>query len=55
MEAYGDATRLRLACLYAFRPRWTGISTALLHRIGRPLPGMAAAASTDPPREANVA
>jgi len=55
IEAYGDATRLRLACLYAFRPRWTGISTALLHRIGGPLPGMAAAASTGTRREANAA
>jgi aminoglycoside phosphotransferase (APT) family kinase protein len=32
--AYADATRLRLACLYAFRPPWPEVSDALLGRIG---------------------
>ena len=36
---YADATRLRLACLYAFRPRWNGVPEALIGRIGRPWPG----------------
>jgi Phosphotransferase enzyme family len=34
LSAYADATRVRLACVYAFRPRWTGVSAALLSRVG---------------------
>lgn len=37
VDAYADATRLRLACLYAFRPRWCdGVPAMLLDRIGNP-------------------
>ncbi|UCD75509.1 MAG: aminoglycoside phosphotransferase family protein [Phycisphaerales bacterium] len=39
LAAYADATRLRLACLYAFRPMWPGISAAMLDRIGQGVPG----------------
>jgi Phosphotransferase enzyme family len=34
LSAYADATRVRLACVYAFRPRWSGLSEALLSRVG---------------------
>jgi Ser/Thr protein kinase RdoA (MazF antagonist) len=34
LSAYADATRVRLACVYAFRPRWSGVSGALLSRVG---------------------
>jgi aminoglycoside/choline kinase family phosphotransferase len=30
-RAYADATRLRLACLYAFRPRWAALASGFLH------------------------
>ncbi len=32
LPAYVNATRLRLACLYALRPRWAGLPAALLER-----------------------
>ena len=31
---YQDATRLRLACLYALRPRWRHLTAQLVTRIG---------------------
>ncbi|HVS10836.1 MAG TPA: aminoglycoside phosphotransferase family protein [Planctomycetota bacterium] len=34
LEPYLDATRLRLACLYALRPLWPGIPDRLLARVG---------------------
>jgi Ser/Thr protein kinase RdoA (MazF antagonist) len=34
LSAYADATRVRLACVYAFRPRWSGVGEALLFRVG---------------------
>ncbi len=37
LDAYADATRLRLAALYVFRPRWTGVPERLLERLGRPV------------------
>lgn len=33
LEAYGRATRLRLAAVYAFRPRWRDIAMHLLHHL----------------------
>jgi hypothetical protein len=39
LSAYADATRVRLACVYAFRPRWSGVSEALLSRVGDDVPG----------------
>ena len=39
LSAYADATRVRLACVYAFRPRWSGVSEALLARVGANVPG----------------
>jgi len=36
LDAYADAARLRLACVYAFRPAWRGLVPALLERIGQP-------------------
>ncbi len=36
IAAYLDASRLRLACLYAFWPEWAGISRKLVGGIGRP-------------------
>lgn len=39
LDAYADATRLRLACVYGFRPANTGCSEALLATIGAPTPG----------------
>lgn len=37
---YVDATRLRLACVYALRPGGQTIVPALLARIGQPTPGL---------------
>ena len=37
--AYVDATRLRLACLYAFRPASAHVVPALLSLVGQPPPG----------------
>jgi Ser/Thr protein kinase RdoA (MazF antagonist) len=37
LQLYADATRLRLVCVYAFRPRWSGVVPALLRSVGRPL------------------
>ncbi|MHC4415977.1 MAG: phosphotransferase [Planctomycetota bacterium] len=34
LGAYCDATRLRLACLYAYRPRWRNLTSELAGRIG---------------------
>lgn len=34
VPAYTDASRLRLACLYAFRPRWRQLLSGLVSRIG---------------------
>jgi len=39
LDAYADATRLRLACVYGFRPAAAGCSQALLATIGAPTPG----------------
>jgi Ser/Thr protein kinase RdoA (MazF antagonist) len=36
VPAYLDASRLRLAMLYAFWPKWTGITPRLLGSLGRP-------------------
>lgn len=36
LQAYLDSARLRLACVYAFRPRWQGVVAPLLARIGLP-------------------
>ena len=36
LPAYRDASRLRLACVYAFRPRWTYLATELIRRIQLP-------------------
>lgn len=33
LPAYADATRLRLACVYSFRPRWRTCAPALLARV----------------------
>jgi aminoglycoside phosphotransferase (APT) family kinase protein len=37
--AYADATRLRLACIYGFRPRKAPVAFALLTRVGQPVVG----------------
>lgn len=34
LAAYADATRLRLACVYRFRPRWRYCAEAMLSRVG---------------------
>lgn len=34
LAVYADATRLRLACLYAFRPRWRRVAQELLDKLG---------------------
>jgi aminoglycoside phosphotransferase (APT) family kinase protein len=34
IDAYADATRLRLAALYAFRPRWRHLSGELVGLLG---------------------
>lgn len=34
LPAYLDATRLRLACVYSFRPRWQSVVDALLASVG---------------------
>lgn len=34
LATYLDATRLRLVCVYAFRPRWRNLAEPLLSRIG---------------------
>lgn len=39
MEAYAQATRLRLAAVHAFRPRWADAARALLARAGGPVTG----------------
>lgn len=36
LGAFLDATRLRLACVYAFRPRWRTASHQIAAQIGRP-------------------
>ena len=38
LKAYADATRLRLACVYTFRPHGLPILTDLLAKIGQPIP-----------------
>ena len=47
-EAYARATRLRLGCLYSFRPQWTAVAGELLTRaaddVGLPAAGRPAAA-----------
>ncbi|HYY06563.1 MAG TPA: phosphotransferase [Candidatus Limnocylindria bacterium] len=35
LDAFADAARLRLACVYSFRPRWTELPCALLARLGQ--------------------
>ena len=37
--AYADAARLRLACVYAFRPQEVSVVFALLTRVGQPVVG----------------
>ena len=37
LGAYCDATRLRLACVYAFRPQWRHLVSELLQRVEFPL------------------
>jgi hypothetical protein len=37
LKAYADATRLRLACVYAFRPRQASVVPRLIARVGQPL------------------
>lgn len=39
LDAYADAARPRLACVYGFRPAAAGCSEALLATIGAPTPG----------------
>lgn len=39
VRLYADATRLRLACVYAFRPHWGAVVPALICRVGRPIVG----------------
>lgn len=39
LQAYADGTRLRLVCVYAFRPAAAGCPQALLAAIGTPVPG----------------
>ena len=36
LPAYRDASRLRLACVYAFRPRWSHLVTEIVRRIELP-------------------
>ncbi|MBI1297532.1 phosphotransferase [bacterium] len=36
LQVYADATRLRLACVYAFRPGGVSMSPQLLARLGQP-------------------
>lgn len=36
LEIWIDAVRLRLACVYAFRPRWSPVVPALLGLVGSP-------------------
>lgn len=36
LQPFLDATRIRLACVYAFRPRWRSAALAIPARIGRP-------------------
>ena len=43
LRAYADATRLRLACLYAFRPCRKSVVPALLGCVGQAVPGTATA------------
>ena len=38
LQAYADASRLRLVCVYALRPRQEPVS-ALLDRLGQPVIG----------------
>lgn len=33
LDAYAEATRLRLACVYAFRPRWASVARQLLDAL----------------------
>jgi aminoglycoside phosphotransferase (APT) family kinase protein len=35
LQPYADATRIRLACVYAYRPRWVDVPDELLARLGR--------------------
>ncbi len=37
MQVYADATRLRLACVYACRPAEISLSPLLFAQVGRPL------------------
>jgi aminoglycoside phosphotransferase (APT) family kinase protein len=46
---YGDAARLRLACVYAFRPRWRRLALPLLDLVGSPLAGTRGTADSQPP------
>jgi len=39
ISVYADATRLRLACIYGFRPRRVPVAFALLTRVGQPVVG----------------
>jgi len=37
VQVYADAARLRLACVYAYRPRWHAVAAAMAGRVGMPL------------------
>ncbi|MHC5005292.1 MAG: phosphotransferase, partial [Planctomycetota bacterium] len=39
LRAYFEATRLRLACVYACRPRWRAVARAILERVDAPATG----------------
>ncbi|WP_427005952.1 phosphotransferase [Pseudarthrobacter sp. H2] len=45
-DAYANATRLRLGCLYSFRPRWAALAGEFLNQRAEPL----SAASTSTPK-----
>ena len=40
LMAYADAARLRLACVYAFRPHWSALPALLVERLGQPVPSL---------------
>ncbi len=58
LGAYCDATRLRLACLYALRPAWPSVVGKLAERIGSPpagVPGSVRREHSKPTRNGTVA
>ena len=38
LRPYVDAARLRLACVYAFRPAWRDAACVMLESVGAPVP-----------------